>query len=132
MLRTAFGWVGCLALFLVACGGVAEPKQCFVGGCSGQVCADTEGLVSTCEWRAEYACYKSAHCEVQGNGECGWTPSAELSSCIADANQPTGEFCGGIANIACPAGKVCVDNPNDGCSVANGGGICVTQPSTNK
>ncbi len=40
------------------------------------------------------------------------------------------QTCGGIAGIQCPAGLVCVDNPNDNCDPANGGadcgGICQT------
>jgi hypothetical protein len=78
--------LGC-AVLLAACGGVAT-KDCFVGGCSGQLCSDTEGKVSTCEWNASYACYKSARCEVQATGECGWTQTAELASCIANAENP--------------------------------------------
>src|SRR5690606_11183100 len=35
----------------------ATAKQCYVGGCSGQICSDQEGVISTCEWREEYACY---------------------------------------------------------------------------
>ncbi len=43
-----------------------------------------------------------------------------------------GQFCGGIAGIACPAGQQCIDNPNDSCDPNNGGadcgGICVPEP----
>jgi len=46
--------------------------------------------------------------------------------CVSDQ-----QFCGGIAAIRCPAGQVCVDNPNDSCDPNNGGadcgGICVFQ-----
>lgn len=39
------------------------------------------------------------------------------------------QTCGGIANIRCPQGKTCVDDPNDGCDPTKGGadcgGICV-------
>src|SRR3989344_3351533 len=45
---------------------------CVVTGCSSQVCAE-EDVITTCEYRSEYACYKSATCERQTNGECGWT-----------------------------------------------------------
>jgi hypothetical protein len=57
---------------------------CFVGGCSSQLCSDTEGLVSTCEFREEYACYREsfATCEKQSNGHCGWTQSGELQACV--------------------------------------------------
>ena len=63
-----------------------EPKGttadgCRRTGCSGQICAD-EDMVSTCEYRPEYACYKDAACERQANGECGWTPSAALNACL--------------------------------------------------
>lgn len=60
-------------------------KKCVVGGCSGQLCSDasSEPLMSTCEYREEYACYKDAVCEVQkGTGECGWTETQELSLCL--------------------------------------------------
>lgn len=58
-------------------------KKCYVGGCSGQICSDEPGAMSTCEYREEYACYKSATCGVQANGECGWTETAELTACLA-------------------------------------------------
>jgi hypothetical protein len=58
--------------------------KCVIGGCSAQICGlDTgEPIVSTCEFRAEYACYKGAKCEKQADGQCGWTPTAELQSCL--------------------------------------------------
>jgi hypothetical protein len=65
---------------------VLDEKTCFVGGCSGQVCSDREGVITTCEWRDEYACYDTATCEVQGDGTCGWTQTEELDSCLAAAN----------------------------------------------
>lgn len=44
-----------------------------------------------------------------------------------------GEFCGGIAGIACAEGLTCVDDPSDECDPENGGadcgGICVTEPA---
>ncbi|HYC83255.1 MAG TPA: hypothetical protein VEB60_01760 [Candidatus Paceibacterota bacterium] len=56
-------------------------KACKPTGCSGQICADEE-MASTCEFREEYACYESAVCERQANGQCGWTETAELTSCL--------------------------------------------------
>lgn len=58
-------------------------KPCYVGGCSGQLCSDTPGMASNCEFRPEYACYKNATCERQSNGQCGWTETALLRACIA-------------------------------------------------
>lgn len=67
--------------------GPVEPaKQCVRAGCSNQLCVDaaqSEGLVTTCEYREVYACYAVAACEVQSTGECGFTPTEELQACIA-------------------------------------------------
>ncbi len=60
-------------------------KPCVIGGCSGQICAD-ESMASTCEYRAEYGCYKNAECKRQANGKCGWTQTVALNTCIATAN----------------------------------------------
>jgi hypothetical protein len=60
--------------------------KCYVGGCSGQLCSDKPGMASTCEWRESYACYqKTSTCERQPSGQCGWTPTAELSKCLSEA-----------------------------------------------
>lgn len=58
-------------------------KQCRATGCSGQICAE-EDRFSTCEFRPEYACYQAATCEVQADGECGWTQTTELQACLAN------------------------------------------------
>ena len=62
-------------------------SSCNIGGCSGQVCSDRppEDIVTTCEWREEYACYREATCERQADGECGWTETPELQECLATA-----------------------------------------------
>ena len=81
-------------LFVAACGG-GSPKptepteptpaqgECKAGGCSGTICSDQEGVVSTCEWRPEYACYRDAECKRQGDGNCGWTQTEALTACLA-------------------------------------------------
>lgn len=89
-----------LAMALTACAGKSDPPPpgvdaaaaCQIGGCSGQVCVagDLEPPVTTCEWRPEYACYQSADCTVQGNGQCGWTPTEELETCLANASLDAG------------------------------------------
>lgn len=56
---------------------------CYVSGCSGQICSDSPGAISTCEYREEYACYQSARCERQASGQCGWTPTPALSACLS-------------------------------------------------
>lgn len=63
-----------------------NPSQSGVGacratGCSGQFCSDKD-VVTTCEFSPEYACYQKAKCERQATGDCGWTQTAELASCL--------------------------------------------------
>ncbi|HPF95141.1 MAG: hypothetical protein KC582_01405 [Candidatus Magasanikbacteria bacterium] len=60
--------------------------KCVIGGCSGQLCgeeSEMKDLVTTCEFREEYACYKYSQCERQQSGSCGWTQTKELMSCLA-------------------------------------------------
>lgn len=85
-------------LILTACGGTtsggggATPPTptpagaCVVGGCSNTVCqaADAEPAMTTCEYQAAYACYATATCAPQPDGACGWTPTDELTACLAD------------------------------------------------
>ncbi len=56
--------------------------KCYVGGCSSQLCSDKPDMMSDCMYREVYACYKTAVCERQTNGECGWTKNAKLEACI--------------------------------------------------
>lgn len=56
-------------------------KPCFKTGCSSQVCAD-QTVVTTCEFRPEYACYQKATCERQADGNCGFTKTPELTECL--------------------------------------------------
>jgi hypothetical protein len=61
-----------------------KANPCVATGCSGQYCADQE-MMSTCEWKPEYACYKQfGTCEPQANGACGWTKTEALSGCLAN------------------------------------------------
>lgn len=57
-------------------------KPCFKTGCSSQVCSD-EAVVTTCEFRPEYACYQKAECKRQADGNCGFTKTRELTECLA-------------------------------------------------
>ena len=57
---------------------VAVPTDgCRVTGCSGQVCADEE-VITICEWKEEYECYRNSRCERQPDGKCGWTQTPKL------------------------------------------------------
>jgi hypothetical protein len=57
---------------------------CRPTGCSGQVCAD-EDVVTTCEFRESYGCYKDALCERRPDGKCGWTETPTLAACLKAA-----------------------------------------------
>ncbi len=61
--------------------------ECRPGGCSNQLCTDQPDIVSTCEWREEYACYQKATCERQPSGECGWVETPELTQCLSTASE---------------------------------------------
>jgi hypothetical protein len=56
-------------------------KPCKKTGCSGQVCSD-EDVITTCEFKKEYECYRKAACERQANGDCGFTQTPELTACL--------------------------------------------------
>lgn len=55
--------------------------QCIITGCSGQICSDKD-QVTDCAIREEYLCYRSAICERQNTGQCGWTMTEELRQCL--------------------------------------------------
>ena len=67
--------------FYLRAKGTVSQKPCKKTGCSSQVCADQD-VITTCEWRREYECYRKATCERQSNGECGWTQTPELRACL--------------------------------------------------
>lgn len=61
-----------------------QGAACEAQGCGNTICGEAgAGIVSTCEWKAEYACYKTATCERQADGSCGWTQTGELTACLA-------------------------------------------------
>lgn len=68
--------------FVVEQGGVVA-GPCYVGGCSSELCTETKGQVSACLYSESYACYRTATCERQPSGSCGWTPTTELNKCLA-------------------------------------------------
>ncbi|MCP4447992.1 MAG: hypothetical protein GY811_22055 [Myxococcales bacterium] len=85
-----------------------RPEACItlydpVCGCNGQTYSN--GCMAA-----------SAGTSVQKDGAC---------------DDPQAKFCGGFANIQCPDGLECIDDPDDDCDVSNGGadcgGICVEQ-----
>ncbi len=96
-----------IAVLLAACGsksnpapttngsGSAEPApsptggDCLKTGCSGIICAEPgNDMMSTCEFKPEYACYRTAACERQTDGKCGWTQTESLKGCLANPPAP--------------------------------------------
>jgi eight-cysteine-cluster-containing protein len=73
--------------------GEPAPSACVKDGCSGTVCRDAsaEPVMTTCEYQAAYACYATATCEPQADGACGWTPTTELTECLASPPPLGGE-----------------------------------------
>ncbi len=59
--------------------------KCFIGGCSSEICSDKQNVASTCIYKEEFACYKTAVCARQQNGQCGWTQTAILSACLKNS-----------------------------------------------
>lgn len=70
-------------------------EGCAIGGCSNQLCGEASvigQIATTCEWRAEYACFRAARCGRFGpQRQCAWEPTPELQACLADPPQPGGE-----------------------------------------
>jgi hypothetical protein len=57
--------------------------SCKKTGCSGQVCSDQD-VITTCEFQPDYACYQQAECKRQSNGQCGFTQTTALQTCLAN------------------------------------------------
>lgn len=67
--------------------GSVVANGCAVAGCSAQLCVSAEEaaqVITTCEFKAEYVCYREAHCAPQADGKCGWSQTPELKRCLAD------------------------------------------------
>ena len=59
-------------------------KQCIKIGCSSQLCSD-EPVITTCEYRPEYECYRTATCSRQRSDDCAWEMNDELLDCLNNA-----------------------------------------------
>lgn len=61
---------------------------CATGGCSSQICGkkgQVEGIITTCEIRAEYECLKETSCSCINN-KCLWKENDAYSECLAKIN----------------------------------------------
>ena len=93
-----FGW---MVWSVAICGGVAA--------CSG---ADTQAPGETCG------------CDGVTYGNDCEAAAAGVSIASKGECEPEPTFCGGFANIPCPDGQSCIDDPNDGCDPNAGGADC--------
>ena len=79
---------------------------CTVAGCSGEMCVGTSDPIkaSICLYKPEYACYRTATCAVQPDGNCGWTPTAELTQCLNNSVACGNHVCepGEADDVDCP------------------------------
>ncbi len=68
-------------------GGAVVGPGCKLGGCSSEICQNQsdEPVVSTCIYQNAFACYKTARCEKQSDSKCGWSKTAELTSCLSSS-----------------------------------------------
>lgn len=59
---------------------------CKIGGCSSEICQNEtdEDIASICIYKESYACYKTARCEKQVGGSCGWSQTQELKTCLGN------------------------------------------------
>ena len=65
----------------------SDDSGCAAGGCSGQVCITKKkavGLITTCEWRQEYGCYRLTSCGCDG-GKCAWRKNPAFDSCLRNS-----------------------------------------------
>ncbi len=69
----------------------AYAEKCRIGGCSGEICEADNGspAVGICIWSEQFACYKTAKCEEQADGKCGWTQTPELKKCLEEKKNST-------------------------------------------
>ncbi|MFB6181468.1 MAG: sorbosone dehydrogenase family protein [Candidatus Magasanikbacteria bacterium] len=55
---------------------------CVISGCSNQICAD-KGKVSTCQYKPEHQCYRTAVCAKNDQGDCSWIKNEGLKQCLS-------------------------------------------------
>ena len=66
-------------------------KDCYIGGCSGELCTNNPEAVSTCEFLAGMECLnKDMRCELVDN-ECTWVLSEEAAECFMRVKEEQGD-----------------------------------------
>ncbi len=72
---------------------IEEPiaKECFIGGCSRELCTDDPEAISTCEFLPGMECLvEEMSCESVA-GECAWVLSEEAARCFMNVLEEQGE-----------------------------------------
>jgi len=59
----------------------SNDNECFVGGCSNQVCSNKPDIITTCEFKEIYNCYKLTECKCIDN-KCQWESNQEFEECL--------------------------------------------------
>jgi hypothetical protein len=58
--------------------------DCVIKGCSDEVCQSVNDPdPTTCDYQAKFICYKTAMCEVQADGMCGWSINSLIFKCLS-------------------------------------------------
>ncbi len=66
-------------------------KECFIGGCSGEICSDDPEAISTCELLAGMECLeKDMSCQLV-DSQCTWVLSQEAAQCFLQVENEYGE-----------------------------------------
>lgn len=63
----------------------ADLPACVTGGCSGELCQEPgtpAPSFTTCMYKREYDCYKTARCARDLQGQCAWETTPELDKCL--------------------------------------------------
>lgn len=63
---------------------IVKQGDCRPTGCSGEICSDQD-VASTCIYKPEFECYKTAVCERGSGGKCGWRATGDLTQCLSQA-----------------------------------------------
>lgn len=67
-----------------------QVKDCFIGGCSGEICSNDQEVISTCELILGMGCLKEdMSCQLVDN-ECTWVLSKEAAECFLEVEQTHG------------------------------------------
>ena len=66
-------------------------SDCAPSGCSGTICQHKgeRPVITTCEFKPEYACYKQIKCGCIDNS-CMWDKTEEFEACVQDLRERAG------------------------------------------